>query len=528
MPARSEPTDGNLERISTGAGEPPPAVAWLPAPARRPSVEDPPTARGLSARLQRHLEGDAWIKLRFGCDLLTLALASAAAAALGPSPSAALLVLYPPLTLALLAARGRYRRRLRDVMLDSVASGFGAISIGAMTVFMLALLGGADHAELTLLVAHLWIGSVILVTATGSSLALAHHLARKRGLLSSPTLIVGCDSVGVEVARKLERHPEYGLRAVGFLDEGPRAPSRDGPPVLGRLGDLVEAVERWGIRHVIIGFPEVSRRDLLDLNERCLALGIETTVVPRLIATITRETELEYLGTVPLLNLRRPDLTGWQFAAKHAFDRVVAAVALAAVAPLMLAIALAVRLSSPGPILFSQLRAGRDGKAFELRKFRTMVGAEEEGFSPGAGLAPGGVEGADRRTRVGCLLRRTSLDELPQLINVLRGEMSLVGPRPERPEYVEMFRRTVDRYHERHRVRAGITGWAQVHGLRGQTPVDDRVELDNFYIEHWSLALDVKILLLTIPALLKNPDSDAAVPPPPDESALGRGPASAG
>jgi lipopolysaccharide/colanic/teichoic acid biosynthesis glycosyltransferase len=204
----------------------------------------------------------------------------------------------------------------------------------------------------------------------------------------------------------------------------------------------------------------------------------------------------------------------WRFGVKYALDRVFAALLLVLLSPLLAVIALTVRLSSPGPILFRQLRAGRDGRVFDLLKFRTMVPPPVSGdvgeagrscaeWECAPGLAPGGVEGADRRTRVGRFLRRTSLDELPQLLNVVRGEMSLVGPRPERPEFAEAFRQELEHYHERHRVRSGITGWAQVNGSRGQTPLADRVELDNFYIEHWSPALDAKILLMTLPALLR-------------------------
>ena len=433
-----------------------------------------------------------------------LTLASIGAVAIGPAPDSAwLLALYPPLTLMLLSARGRYRRRLREVLLDSIAPGFGAISIGTMTIFMTALITGGEREDTALLIAHTWIVSLVSVTSAGLLLTYAHYVARKHRKVFSPTLIVGSDDGSVEIARKLERHPEYGLQVAGFLAEAPAQLPRDAPPVLGQIDDLPEVVEQWRILHVVVGFPEASAEQLLTLTKRCESLGIEMTVVPRLIAAINRQTQLEYLGTIPLLNLREIDLKGWQFAAKHAIDRVLSALLLLALSPLMLLIALAVRLSSRGPALFSQPRAGRDGQVFPLLKFRTMVEAEEEPFDLPVGLAPGGVEGTDRRTRVGRLLRRTSLDELPQLINVLRGEMSLVGPRPERPEYAELFRRDVERYHERHRVKAGITGWAQVHGMRGRTSVSDRVELDNFYIEHWSLALDVKVVLLTLPALLK-------------------------
>jgi lipopolysaccharide/colanic/teichoic acid biosynthesis glycosyltransferase len=166
---------------------------------------------------------------------------------------------------------------------------------------------------------------------------------------------------------------------------------------------------------------------------------------------------------------------------------------------------LLVKLSSPGPIFFSQPRIGRDGRVFGCLKFRSMrpSDASDSVFRLKTGAAPGGVEGVDRRTKIGKILRATSLDELPQFINVLRGEMSLVGPRPERPEFVELFEAQIQRYGERHRVRAGVTGWAQVHGLRGQTSIADRAEWDNYYIENWSLALDLKILALTIPAVLR-------------------------
>jgi lipopolysaccharide/colanic/teichoic acid biosynthesis glycosyltransferase len=174
-----------------------------------------------------------------------------------------------------------------------------------------------------------------------------------------------------------------------------------------------------------------------------------------------------------------------------------------------------VRLSSPGPALFSQLRVGRDGKVFNFYKFRSMhlppagdgVHGEEStalDFLLGGDIAPGGVEGADRRTAIGRFLRRTSIDELPQLFNVLRGDMSVIGPRPERPEFVELFRNDILRYGDRHRVKSGITGWAQVHGLRGQTSLLERVEWDNYYIAHWSLGLDLKILVLTVRALFRN------------------------
>jgi lipopolysaccharide/colanic/teichoic acid biosynthesis glycosyltransferase len=185
---------------------------------------------------------------------------------------------------------------------------------------------------------------------------------------------------------------------------------------------------------------------------------------------------------------------------KAALDRLVAAVLLLLLSPVMLCAYLAVRLTMGKPVLFRQTRVGRDGKPFEILKFRSMRLPDERdaaGFVVPAGLGPGGVEGTNRITTVGRILRDTNIDELPQLLNVLRGEMSLVGPRPERPEFVSRFEDTVYRYGDRLRVKAGITGWAQINGLRGRTSIADRAEWDNFYIENFSLWLDAKIILLT-------------------------------
>jgi exopolysaccharide biosynthesis polyprenyl glycosylphosphotransferase len=250
---------------------------------------------------------------------------------------------------------------------------------------------------------------------------------------------------------------------------------------------------------VIVAFSSAPDRELVTVMRTSQAMGLGLIVVPRLFDAIGDRMELDHLGGMPVFGMRPVNPNGLHFAAKHAFDRVGAALLLFLLAPLLLTLATLVKLSSPGPVLFRQRRVGRDGQPFDLLKFRSMAyPAGEEEFEPQDGAAPGGVEGADRRTPIGRLLRRTSLDELPQLLNVLMGEMSLVGPRPERPEFVALFQQEINRYGERHRVRAGMTGWAQVHGLRGQTSIADRAEWDNYYIENWSMRLDVKILLMTL------------------------------
>jgi exopolysaccharide biosynthesis polyprenyl glycosylphosphotransferase len=490
-----------IERQSNPMRQRSPAAP--PVPRALPSAI---TTRPLTGLLAHLLQGSPWLALRVACDLLILTFGCVVGLLVAPAPSGAwLLVFFPPLALLFLYSRGRYLRSMRDAVLASLAPGFGAISISAMAIFMLQLLVVDDRSTISSVMAWTWLVSLTGVTVVGMTLTGIQQAARRRGIISNATLIIGADFNGLDMAERLKRHPEYGLRAVGFLDTCDQTELPDSaPPLLGDLEDLADITVTYGVRNVIIGFPDTPYRSLLALVSQCDQLSLETNVMPRLSGAMNRQTRFEYLGTVPLLNLRAVNPESWRFDLKHALDRVAALLLILVLSPLMAIIAIAVRLSSSGPVFFRQVRAGRDGRIFNLVKFRTMVGDETDiEYQCSPGLAPGGVEGVDRRTTVGRFLRRTSLDELPQLVNVVRGEMSIVGPRPERPEFAELFRREVERYQDRHRVRSGITGWAQVNGLRGQTPLVDRVELDNFYIEHWSLALDVKILLLTIPSLLR-------------------------
>jgi exopolysaccharide biosynthesis polyprenyl glycosylphosphotransferase len=361
-----------------------------------------------------------------------------------------------------------------------------------------------------------WVFAVIAVGAGRVGLALAERRARAQRIVGKPLLIIGAGVVGAQVARRLESHPEYGLAPVGFLDEDPRSVAEVGGrevPVLGTIDELDEIIRHSGVQNLIVAFSSVADARVSRLIQHCQELGVNVSVIPRMFDTINDRVGYETVGGLPLLSFRAVDPKGAQFAVKHAFDRVVAAALLVVLAPLMGCLALAVRLSSPGPVLFRQLRVGRDGKIFNFYKFRSMREPPESpdgeersalDFLLAGDVAPGGVEGEDRRTAIGRLMRRTSMDELPQLFNVLRGDMSLVGPRPERPEFVELFRHDIVRYGDRHRVKSGITGWAQVHGLRGNTSLAERIELDNYYIVHWSLRLDLKILAMTLLTLFQD------------------------
>jgi exopolysaccharide biosynthesis polyprenyl glycosylphosphotransferase len=487
-------------------------------------TRDPPRPRAAAhahfrGPLQWALEGWGWDLVRPSLDLLLLcaavilALGGAGAVAHVSAVRAPLLAL-PAVALLLLHLHGLYRTRLRALVLDGIVPTLSAVSVAAMAVVTLGLLLNG-RAPLPRDAVRAWLFALVAIFSGRMILYLAQRSARSRRAVGKPVLIVGAGLVGAQVARRLEHHPEYGLLPVGFLDDEPRSVAEVGGrevPVLGTVEDIDEAVARTNVRHLIVAFSSVADQRVSRLIQHCQERGLEVSVVPRMFDTINNRVGYDTVGGLPLMSFTAVNPKGFQFAVKHTFDRVFALVLLILLGPVMLAAALAVRLTSKGPALFRQRRVGRDGKQFDLYKFRSMrVPGQRAEQAPTSGLdfllagdmAPGGVEGEDRRTPVGRFLRRFSLDELPQLINVLRGEMSIIGPRPERPEFVELFSDDVTRYGDRHRVKSGITGWAQVHGLRGQTSLAERVEWDNYYIAHWSLGLDLKILMLTFAALFK-------------------------
>ncbi|MHB8695735.1 MAG: exopolysaccharide biosynthesis polyprenyl glycosylphosphotransferase [Solirubrobacteraceae bacterium] len=425
-----------------------------------------------------------------------------------------LALLFPLLVLAIMHARRAAEDRLHASPIDTVLHVLGIVSLATILTIALDTMIGGHHS--VSLAARLWLFTLVDLGIARVMLISIQRVARRAGALMTPTLILGAGTVGSQIAQRLEQSPEYGMRVVGFLDSDPMpiaTGERRRIPLLGSPDDLAQAARSTGARHVILAFSSAPDHTLVALVGRCRELGLEVSLVPRLFETLNDRTRLDHVGGMPLLGLRSVDPDGWQFTVKHALDRLIALIALIALGPLMLVLTLAVRGSSPGPALFRQRRVGRDRREFDILKFRTMLepGPERESdddrFVLPEGVAPGGVEGCDRRNRLGRWLRSTSLDELPQLINVLRGEMSIVGPRPERPQFVALFEREVLHYEDRHRVKSGITGWAQVCGLRGQTSIADRVEWDNFYIQNWSPWFDLRILLLTIAEVLRFRDS---------------------
>jgi exopolysaccharide biosynthesis polyprenyl glycosylphosphotransferase len=336
--------------------------------------------------------------------------------------------------------------------------------------------------------------SAMLFVITGRTLLRAIVERRHReGHGLDRVLIAGSGELARAVVERMqEHHDELGFRIAGYLRNGD-ASVLDSLPCLGSIDDAEEIIEKNGIDHVFVALPHASSKVMMELLDRLTRVCVSIHVVPDLLQFMVLRARVEDIDGLPTINLSETPLEGWSRFLKRAFDLVVATLALIVFSPVMLAVAIAIWLEDRGPIFYRQVRMGLDGKPFEIVKFRSMrVGAE---MQSGAVWAE---KDDPRRTRVGRVIRPWSLDELPQLWNVLVGDMSVVGPRPERPQFVEQFRAEFPHYMLRHKVRAGMTGWAQVHGWRGNTSVRIRIEHDLYYIENWSLLLDVKILFMTV------------------------------
>jgi len=308
-------------------------------------------------------------------------------------------------------------------------------------------------------------------------------------------LIVGAGDLGRKLADRIRNHRELGLKIEGFLTDNMDEVGREaeGLPILGVCEDVQKIIGDRRIDQVFVALPLEAHHRIQVVLSNISDEMVDVKVVPDLYQFAVLRGGVEDFDGLPVVSLKETPLYGWRVVAKRIFDVIFSIVVLVTISPLMLLIALAVKISSRGPVFYAQERMGLDGRVFQMPKFRSMrIDAEAE---TGAVWAS---EDDPRRTRVGALLRRTSLDELPQFVNVLKGDMSVVGPRPERPVFIEEFRRSIPKYMLRHKVKAGITGWAQVNGWRGNTSLERRIEFDLYYIENWSFALDLRIIWLTV------------------------------
>lgn len=399
----------------------------------------------------------------------------------------------------ILGASGLYRPVRSVSWLDHFYAVFAGVSVGTAVSIVVGAFIWRDAPFSRLMSALVWLSTISLVMLGRAVVHTTGAYLRTRGVGEERVLIVGTGETARLVLERIRHSPHMGYRAVGFLAEEPGPVELAGLPVLGSVDQVGAVVRAHQIDDVIVAIPTTSPQQLLDIVSQCNLERINIKVFPDLFQLMTSGVSIGDLNGLPLVSVKDVALRGWNLALKRGLDVTVSAILLVLLSPVFLAIAAAIKLTSPsGGAFLCQERVGLDGKPLQVIKFRTM--------HPDAEAATGPVWAtADdpRRTKVGAFLRRYSLDELPQLINVLIGEMSLVGPRPERPFFVEQFQMTVPRYFERHREKAGMTGWAQVNGLRGNTPIEERTAYDLWYVENWTLWLDIKILLKTVTTVLK-------------------------
>jgi len=392
---------------------------------------------------------------------------------------------------AYFAFRGFYRIRLRRNRLDDLfATLINTLVTAVVTLLVFSYLKsyGFIGFEISHVFLALYVPLIITTIFLGRLLIFRLFRSvfmRRNGV--SHILIAGDSELGRLMAEKLSNYTHFGIEVVGFLGDGQDA------DVLGGYDGLEHVVKEQQVTDLFIALPLSRIRTIESLIRRANNLLLDIRLIPDILQIASLKAGMEHIEGIPTINLGDIPLQGWRLYLKRGFDLVVSALGLVLASPFFAVLSIWVKLDSRGPVFYSQTRVGLDGRHFRMFKFRTMIQDAEKGT--GAIWSP---PDDDRVTRSGRIMRRLSLDELPQLLNVFKGDMSLVGPRPERPEFVDEFRTNIPRYMLRHRVRTGMTGWAQVHGLRGNTPLDQRIEFDIYYIQNYTFRLDLEILWRTL------------------------------
>ena len=405
-----------------------------------------------------------------------------------------MMVIHGLIVVLVFAFYGLYRRQRATSHIDEFYSIFGAASVGTIVAIALIWLVYKNRLDYPrLMVVYVWMLTIVFVWFGRIVHSRIQWLMQSKGYNESRLLIVGTGDVGRIILQKIRQSPGLGYRVVGFADDNNPPPTVMGVEVLGSTNKLSSLIREHRIDEVIIATPEASHQEILSIIAGCEQSRVTIRVFPDVFQIMASEVSIGELNGLPLLTLRDVALRGWRVSVKRATDVVGSALTLVLFSPLMLLVSALIKIDSPGPVFYVQERMGLDAKRFQMLKFRSMR-TDAEAESGAVWASPGDP----RRTRLGAVIRRLSIDELPQLVNVVIGDMSLVGPRPERPVFVEQFKRSIPRYMDRHREKAGLTGWAQVNGLRGDTSIVERTKYDLWYIENWSLLLDLKILLRTM------------------------------
>ena len=405
--------------------------------------------------------------------------------------------------------QGFYRTRLQRARIDD----FLAICLNAILTIAIDVFGIMSYLysysqgprplfRVTFKISHgflavYFVVAIFLITFLRNQIFFFMKRRYAKGLNLQNVLVVGAGEMGRAVAQKILVYKDLGFRLKGFLDDdrpvGEKVEIDGAVEVLGRLEDLGPILEREEISEVFVALDLNNYGKILETIKVANRYVVNIRLIPDLFQLLTLKANIQDLDGFPVISIDDVALKGGKGVVKRVVDVIVSSLGLIILSPLLVVVAILVKLTSPGPVFYRQERMGMDGRRFSMVKFRTMVRDAEEGSGPVMSRP-----GDPRMTRVGRFLRKFSIDEFPQLINVFRGEMSLIGPRPERPEFVREFADRIPNYMLRHKVKCGITGWAQVHGLRQETPIDKRIEYDFYYIQNWSLGLDLKIIWMTL------------------------------
>ncbi len=389
-----------------------------------------------------------------------------------------------------------YRLQRGTQFIDEVFSVIKAMAVTSVVVFaMIGLYRDGQFTYSRLTFTYWAVAATILISLGRYALRRRRARTWRRGKGIDRVVVVGSGPSADLILQRIRMFPDYGYKVVGVVaDDIKVGEAFRGADVLGKTTDLREVVGQWNVNLVFMASPELNQDKILELVDSCRECGTDFRIVPSMLEIMTSRVSGDQLDGIPLLQFRHGlDVDAAKATSKRALDLVVAGLGMVIISPVLLLIAVLVKVSSRGPVLIHQERTGLGDGTMVMHKFRTMRANAEAETGPVWAAA-----NDPRRTWIGPILRRFSLDELPQLWNVFAGEMSLVGPRPERPVFVEDFKSRLERYADRHLVRPGLTGWAQVNDLRGQTSVEERLIYDLYYIENWSLAFDLKIILITL------------------------------
>jgi Undecaprenyl-phosphate glucose phosphotransferase len=409
-------------------------------------------------------------------------------------PYLSLLVLLLPLHALSLRAVGLYEYRHERTKADEAFVVLQGVTLATLLVVAGTFFFFRAFSYSRWFVLVFWAFDVVAVFGVRLAIRDVVRALRRHGRFVRRALVVGAGELGQEVVRRLRGHPEFGVRVVGYLDDRiPVGERIEGKEVLGGCETVTRVLVDYRVDQLFLALPLEAHHEVLKVLNAIEGELVDVKMVPDVLQFVTLRAAVEELEGLPVISLAQSPITGWARLLKRGMDLLLAALGLVVLAPALGVIALLIRLTSSGPVLYRQERTGLDGRTFDILKFRTMPESAEAESGP-----VWSPRGDQRPTRIGRMLRRVSLDELPQLWNVLTGDMSLVGPRPERPFFVTQFKTLIPQYMLRHKVKAGLTGWAQVNGLRGSTSLEKRIEYDLYYIQNWSLALDVKILILTL------------------------------